>query len=457
MKNRVFKSVIIMMVALLMLIGIATLDGNIALAVPTMDEINKLKEEAAEIAEEKAQIEENIENTETEIFKILAKKTAMDEQIELTIKEIENIEQQIVIYEQLISEKEIELQAAQDKENEQLALYRERVRRMEEFGSISYFAVIFEAASFSDLLARLDFVFEVMNYDEKLYHDYIAAKEETQRAKEELEATKKELEATRGELESKKQELEQRREEANNYIIELESTVEGYEALLAEATAAEEALWDEVYQMIAEYEAEQKRLEEERKRQEEEEKKRQEEQNNQNQGGNTDSGSGSGDNNSDSGNNNDDNSDDGDDEETPVVTGKFLWPAPASYIVTSLAGGRIHPVYGYWKEHAGIDIGAYRGSNIVAADGGTVITAYKHSSYGNFAMIDHGGGLVTLYAHMDTLYVSKGDVVQKGDVLGLCGDTGTATGPHLHFEVRLNGVLQDPLDYLSHYSYQVWE
>ena len=150
----------------------------------------------------------------------------MDEQIALTIKEIENIEEQIALYEQLIEEKEIELQAAQEKEDKQLKLYRERVRAMEESGNISYLAVIFEAANFSDLLARLDFVFEVMNYDEKLYHDYILAKEETQRAKEELEATKADLEATKADLEAKKAELEEQESGQKTAIAEAKQELE---------------------------------------------------------------------------------------------------------------------------------------------------------------------------------------------------------------------------------------
>lgn len=464
MNNNTFKSIVSFALVILMVFCIATIDGSIAVAAPTMDEINRLKDEAAEIAAEKEEIEQNIENTEAEIFKILAKKNAMDEQIALTIKEIENIEEQIALYEQLIEEKEIELQAAQEKEDKQLKLYRERVRAMEESGNISYLAVIFEAANFSDLLARLDFVFEVMNYDEKLYHDYISAKEETQRAKEELEATKRELEVTRQELETKKQELEQRREEANNYIKELESTLEGYEALYAEADAAEAEAWAEVDRMIAEYEAEKQRQEEERKRreeeekrrQEEEEKKKQEEENNKNNSGEEGS---NGDDNSDdegsTGAEDEENTDGSDDEAT--VHGYFIWPAPASYIVTSRYGMREHPVYGGQRFHYGIDIGSARGTNIIAADGGTVISAYKHDSYGWFVMIDHGNGYITLYAHMDALYVSQGQVVEQGHVLGPCGDTGTATGPHLHFEVRYNGEFQNPLGYLSGYSYQIWE
>lgn len=405
MRKKLLKPIITLALAVAMFWCMATLDGNVAVAAPTMDEINALKDEAAEIAAEKDEIEEKIDAAEDERFAILAKKRVLDEQIELTKAEIANIEEQIALYEQLIEEKELEVQEAQRREDEQLALYKERVRKMEEAGSISYLSVIFDAASFSDLLARLDFVFEVMNYDEKLYHDYILAKEETQRAKEELEATKAELEQTKADLEAKKAELEEQRAQADAYIAQLESTLEGYEALYAEADAAEAEIWAEVDRLIAEYEAEQERLAA------------------QNRPGNVATGA--------------------------PASGAFIWPAPASKWITSPFGWRIHPVYGTEKHHNGVDIGAYWGSNIIAADAGRVISAYYDWSYGNFVMIDHGNGFVTLYAHMETLYVSAGEYVSQGQVLGLCGSTGTSTGAHLHFEVRYNGSFVNPLDYIS--------
>ena len=465
MNKTLTRRIITFALAVVMMLGISAFDTAGIIAAPTMSEINNLKSQAADIAAEKAALEEKIADTENEKFAILAKKQVLDEQIALTIEEIELINEQIALYEELIAEKEREVEEAQRREDEQLERYKARVRAMEESGDISYLAVIFEAANFSDLLARIDFVFEVMNYDEELYRDYIAAKEETQRAKEDLEKTKAELEDTKAELEEKQIELEQKRQEADDYIAELEATIEGYEALYDEADAAERELWAEVDKMIAEYEEEKRRQEEEeRKRKEEEEKKKQEEEDKKKQeenDGNDDDDEGENDDTESEGDTEDEeDTESGETEEEsddPVVNGYFVWPAPASYIVTSEYGMREHPVYGGQRFHYGIDIGAYRGSAIIAADGGTVISAYKHSSYGWFAMIDHGNGYITLYAHMDALYVSAGDVVQQGDTLGPCGSTGTSTGPHLHFEVRYNGEFQNPLSYLSSYSYQIWD
>lgn len=434
MQAKKYRPLISAVLAVLFLIGILPAKA-VSGAVTTIDEINSLKAQASDIAAEKAALEEKIANAESEKYNLLAKKNALDEQIDLTVREIDIISEEIELYKQLISEKEIEVKYAQEKEDKQFELYKARVRSMEEKGSISYFAVIFDAATFSDFLARLDFVFEVMHYDEKLYHDYIAAKEETQIAKVALENTKEELEAALAEQEAKKAELEQRREEANKFIADLQSTIEGFTALFAEADAAEAEVWAKVDRLIAEYEAEQKKQEEENKKEE----------------SNTDEET------TEEPEEEPEDKPEEEEEKDYSSTGQFIWPAPASYIVTSTYGNRIHPVYGIERFHYGIDIGAYRGSDIVAADGGVVLCAYEDWSYGNFVMIDHGNGYITLYAHMDYLYVSEGDVVSQGEALGACGDTGTANGPHLHFEIRNNSVFEDPLDYLSGYSYVIWE
>lgn len=135
------------------------------------------------------------------------------------------------------------------------------------------------------------------------------------------------------------------------------------------------------------------------------------------------------------------------------VGGVFTWPAPASHYLTSYFGWRMHPVYNTWKYHSGIDIAASSGTNVVAAASGTVILSvdYGNASYGECIVIDHGGGVTTLYGHMirGSRRVSVGDTVSAGQVIGLVGSTGVSTGPHLHFEVRENGVCVDPLGYLS--------
>lgn len=131
------------------------------------------------------------------------------------------------------------------------------------------------------------------------------------------------------------------------------------------------------------------------------------------------------------------------------VGGTMLWPVPSSSRVVSKFGYRVHPVYKDWRMHKGIDIAAGTKRNIVAANDGIVISSGYITGYGYTVVIDHGGGISTLYAHCSKLLVKSGDLVFKGDLIALIGSSGVSTGPHLHFEVRVNGVQKNPLNYFK--------
>ena len=131
-------------------------------------------------------------------------------------------------------------------------------------------------------------------------------------------------------------------------------------------------------------------------------------------------------------------------------SGRFLWPVPSSHNISSNYGYRIHPISGVRKLHAGIDIAAAGGADIVAGDDGTVLLASfgYNGGYGNYIIINHGNGITTRYAHCSNLFVSTGDTVKKGQVIAAVGTTGASTGNHCHFEVRINGETTNPLNYL---------
>ncbi|MDP9406001.1 MAG: M23 family metallopeptidase, partial [Actinomycetota bacterium] len=131
--------------------------------------------------------------------------------------------------------------------------------------------------------------------------------------------------------------------------------------------------------------------------------------------------------------------------ETAPSTTALLWPADGPK--TSDYGWRTHPVFGTRRFHAGIDIGAGDGAPIVAVADATVVSAGERGGYGNTVVLDHGDGLATLYAHQSRLAVSAGETVSRGQVIGYVGSTGYSTGPHLHFEVRVNGEARDPMAY----------
>ena len=134
------------------------------------------------------------------------------------------------------------------------------------------------------------------------------------------------------------------------------------------------------------------------------------------------------------------------------VGGAMAWPVPGYTRITSSFGMRTHPITGIYKLHTGVDIGAPRGAHFIAANDGIVTYAGYNRAYGNMVIIDHGGGITTLYAHGDEILVNVGDVLYQGTPVLKVGSTGYSTGPHAHFEVRINGVYVEPLDYITSYS-----
>jgi len=324
----------------------------------------------------------------------------------LTAMEIDNINSIIAYYDVLIREKEYEVFLAQRREDAQLERYRNRVRDMEENGIISYLEIIFDSTSFSDMLARIDFVADIMRADESAYNDLIKAKNETEAAKNSLEQTRAEIDEEKVNLEEKEAELYEQLEEASELIKRMEADIDTERELRAIVIAEEERVQREITAAVAEL-ARQQELERQRLREQQR----------------TSGSSGH-----------------------VTGTGELMWPAQGS--VTSGFGVRPHPVFRDFRQHSGIDIGASHGANVVAADSGTVITSTFNSSYGNYIVISHGNGIATLYAHLSSRQVSVGAEVTKGQVIGLIGSTGISTGPHLHFEVHVNGSRVNPLSRL---------
>ncbi|MBP1924199.1 murein DD-endopeptidase MepM/ murein hydrolase activator NlpD [Sedimentibacter acidaminivorans] len=135
--------------------------------------------------------------------------------------------------------------------------------------------------------------------------------------------------------------------------------------------------------------------------------------------------------------------------EVEYAGGEMLWPAPGNYRITSQYGKRSDPITGVWSSHGGTDIATPYGSSIISVNDGVVIFAGWHYSYGNYVIVDHGGGIATVYAHNSKLLVTKGQAVARGEKIAQAGSTGYSTGNHLHFEVRINGVRTDPMKYLK--------
>ena len=410
MNNKRFVRIVAVILAILMLfsivmIAITALADYSASAQVTQEQIDKLREEKREYERQKREIQSKINTIEFERMTEIAKKEVLDQRITLTGLEIDNINETINQYSILIREKEYEVVIAQNREDTQLQKYRGRVRDMEENGIISYLEIIFDSTSFSDLLARIDFVNDIMRADENSYIDLQQARNETEAAKVDLEVTKSELDEEKATLEDKEAELRDQLDEAHALIMKMEADIETEKALRMQVIAEEERVQKEINAAV-------------------EELRRQQELARLAALQNTQSSSGEG---------------------WVTGTGQFMWPANGS--VTSYFGVRKHPVFGDMRMHTGIDIGAAHGSNVIAADSGTVITSTYNSNYGNYVVISHGDGLTTLYAHLSSRSVSVGATVTKGQVVGLVGSTGISTGPHLHFEVSVSGTRVNPMQY----------
>jgi len=412
MNNKRFVRIVAVVLAIIMLfsivmIAINALAGASASAAVTQSQIDKLREEKKDYERQKREITSKINTIEFERMTEIAKKGVLDDRITLTGLEIDNINEIINQYNILIREKEYEVVIAQNREELQLEKYRYRVRDMEENGIITYLEIVYDSTSFSDLLARLDFVGDIMRADENSYYDLQNARSYTIAAKAALEDTKTELEEEKGYLEIKEAELLEQLAEAHELILKMEADIDSAYELRQQVIAEEERVQREINAAV-----------EELRRQQEAARQAAARQSGQSSSGGT----------------------------WASGTGQFMWPAGGG--ITSEFGIRKHPVYGDLRMHNGVDIAAAHGTNVVAADSGTVITSTYNSNYGNYVVISHGDGLTTLYAHLSSRQVTAGTAVTKGQVVGLVGSTGISTGPHLHFEVSLNGTRVNPRNYL---------
>ena len=393
------------------------------------EELNNLKADREQIKDEISNLESQIDDNMTEIQKIIAKKNIIEEELSLLYQQVNNINQQITTYGMLIADKQDELDAARARYAELNEKNKARIRAMEENGKLSYWSVLFEANSFSDLLDRLQMIEEIARADQRRLQEMREASKAVEEAQAALTAEKAELEVARAELDAVEADLMVKRQEADAILVELNAKDDELEDLLEQQHDADEKLQAEIAAAEKAYnEQKRKEEEEERKRKEEEEKKKQEalqqqQQQQQQQKPNS------------------------------TVTAGIKWTKPCSYrLLSSPYGYRIHPVYGTWKFHSGVDLAGPQGTPIVATRDGTVTMAKTgyNGGNGNYVTINHGDGFSSSYLHMlENLQVSVGQKVKAGQVIGYMGSTGISTGPHLHFTIYYNGNTVNPADYIN--------
>ena len=409
------------------LLAAAALAASLPAHAVSQAEIDDLQKKL-DALEQQAQEQQGVINDLTnQKARFITRKLALDNKIEINRQMIELIGEQIEIYDEIIAEKQAELDKALEKETTQTELLRSRIRAMEENSTYSYASFIFDSSSVTELLSRIGDVNDIMHYDKTLEEEYMAAREDVESIKKSYEEARHEQELLQKELDTKQAELDAQVEAAYTMIADIETLSDDaqaeYDAIAEEEAKAEETLQEAI-----------------RKRAAEQAKYNQN--NNSNNGGGGNSG-GSG------GNSGGGSSGGG----SATSLSNLQWPVPSCTLITSRFGYRVAPTTGASTYHGGLDIGAGMGASIVAAGAGDVIYAGANGGYGNCVMIDHGDGVVTVYAHMSSIGVSYGQYVTAGQYVGAVGSTGVSTGPHCHFEIRINGAQTDPAAYFSGLSY----
>lgn len=385
MKKKAQRILVIVLAAALLLTVLLPALTLLAGAEVTQDDITNIKGELSDIVALKNKVQKELNSVRGDLTKAKEQITWIEAEITLTEQEIDVSQRLLEQYDLQIQQKVEEINALEEQEAQQYREFYSHVRWLEETGSVSYLSILFQASSFSELLDYAMLIADIMDYSNRI----IKGLEETQAKVREAHA---DLALSREEQSMAQKNLEEQR------------------ASLVESRTEAERLYDEIKDTESELAAEARLLAESEKEIQAELKKAEEQYAKQ--------------------------------IAALKNNGSWYWPLPGIYYISSVFGGRYHPITGKWHNHGGTDIPAAAGTKIYAAQDGVVTTVSKNknSSYGWYCIITHANGRATLYAHMRSKAVVKeGQNISKGDLVGYVGTTGSSTGNHLHFELRING------------------
>ena len=380
------------------------------------EQIDALEEEQAKLQEEMDKLQSQMDENLSATADVVAEKSNIDQQISLLMSKISMINEQVDAYNVLIADKQEELDAAQAKLAYLNEKNKERIRAMEEEGSLSYWSVLFKANSFSDFLDRLNMVEEIAASDRRRIKEMSDAAAEVAEAKQTLFDKKVDLESTKTELDAAREELDEKRAESDEILAKLVEEAQRLdndmfdyhqktEELLAELGQAQIDLEDAKYQeWLATSQTTRPSY----------------------------SGGSDG------------------DYGPPPTSGD--WVIPCNYVLfTSAYGWREPPAEGASTFHGGVDLAGPEGTPIYATRSGYVYRNGYTEYNGYYVGIDHGDGFASAYLHLTHYIVSVGEYVSQGQVIGYMGSTGISTGPHLHFTIYYNGNTVNPAEYIDFY------
>lgn len=351
---------------------------------------------SSDVEAQKEKIKEQIneateekESVEEELSVNLQQVQKLDETIMNSQNSLDDLNTKIEGLQTSINEIQEKLSDVEERYNKQKGMLDNRLIAIYEAGDIQYIDVVLSSANIADFISNYFLITELATYDFDLLEVVEKEKNEIEQSKEKLDNTKKEMiEAKQTQLKTAKV-LENTKIVRQQYIDKLSEEEQSLQKQIDEYNAQYAALEQEIRAIAL---------------------------------------------NSIS---------------PEYIGGVMAWPVPGYTRITSQFAMRVHPITGVYKLHTGVDIGAPTGTNFVAAADGVVTKAGYNSAYGNMVIIDHGGGISTLYAHGSEIMVEVGQEIKKLDTVLKVGSTGYATGPHAHFEVRINGSPVQPLDYIT--------
>ncbi len=350
---------------------------------------NNLQSQRDELKNQLDDANGELEEVQSNLSENLQQIEKLDEKINSVETQLEEQESKITNIKNTINEVETELNIVTEKYNKQRELFKKRMVAIYEAGETQYLDILLKSRSLSDFISSYYIITELAEIDTNLLN--------------ELEGKRNKIELGRKKLENEKKELAIIAENQTRLARTLQNTKMLRENFMQKLSEEERILQEKIDEINKQYE----------------EVNRQILLLAQNQ------------------------------LSSEYIGGILAWPVPGYTRITSKYSMRVHPITGQYKLHTGIDIGAPEGANFIAANDGIVIKAGENVAYGNMVIVDHGGGITTLYAHGSQILVEVGQVVRRGEAVLKVGSTGYSTGPHAHFEVRINGVTTDPFPYIT--------
>ncbi len=406
-QKKIIAALAILLAALMLLPTISMIFTSAdASASVSQKDIDALKDKSANLAQEKKNLNSQLNALKGDLNNAYNRKSLVEQEINVVNDQIANTENLIAQYDQLIAQEEVNLANAQEAEATHFENFCQRVRIMEEQGTVSYWQILFSAADFTDLLDRAMMISETVEYDNAVMASLEQARMDVETTKANLESARAEQVEAKTALDAQKVELDAKETEIKGLLRELEAEKDEFEDEIHK-------LDSQIKAMDAEIARKQKELEKQLAA-----------------------------------------------SKIQINYGSgYIWPLDGCYTITSFFGPRIHPKYGTPGNHGGTDVRAGYGTKIKAARGGVVMTSEYHWSYGNYVVVVHDNGTSTLYAHMSKRAVKAGQTVTQGQVLGYVGSTGSSTGNHLHYEIRVtqaDGSVKrvDALNYYKSMTFQ---